>query len=256
MSDITLMQGDCLERMKEIADGSVDMVLCDLPYGTTENKWDCVIPFAPLWEQYHRVCKKNAAVVLFSQMPFTVDVVNSNRKEFRYEWIVEKDCPTGFLNAHKMPLKCHENVLIFYRALPTYNPQFLQGKPYMRLHEGKNASTNYGKEDTYTTVSDGKRYPKDMLYFNFPRVHWDNSADKFHPTQKPVALLEYLVRTYSNEGEPVLDNTMGSGSTGVACVNTGRSFIGIERDAGYFAIAEKRIADAKKEQAQMLFPAC
>lgn len=245
----SLKLGDCLELMKDIPTGSVDMVLCDLPYGTTQNKWDVCIPFEPLWEQYHRVCKKNAAVVLFSQIPFTVDCVNSNRKEFRYEWIWEKDNKTGFLNAKKMPLKVHENILIFYRALPTYNPQFTKGTPYKRSHFAKNASTNYNKKtDCITINEDGKRYPIDCVYFETPKALWGKNTGKYHPTQKPVALLEYLIKTYTNEGETVLDNTMGSGSTGVACVNTGRDFIGIEKDETYFDIAQKRIAEAEKER--------
>jgi len=184
---------------------------------------------------YRRIIKNNGAIVLFSQQPFTSTLVESNRKWFRYEWIWQKTYHSGHLNAKKMPLKAHENILVFYSALPTYNPQFGQGKPYCATYSTH--STNYGKQaDSVTTISDGRRYPKDVIKFGGERG--------LHPTQKPVSLIEYLIKTYSNEGETVLDNCMGSGSTGVACVNTGRDFIGIELDDNYFQIAEKRINDA------------
>ena len=228
--------GGCLELMKDIPDGSIDMILCDLPYGTTKNKWDSVIPFEPLWEQYNRVIKDNGAIVLFSQMPFTVDLVASNYKDFRYEWIWEKLSASGHLNANRMPMKKHENILVFYKKLPTYNPQFTEGKPYVATYSTH--SSNYGKQkDNITTINDGKRYPVDIIKFNNDRG--------LHPTQKPVELLEYLIKTYTNEGDTVLDNCMGSGSTGVACVNTGRNFIGIELDGGYFEIAKSRIEEAE-----------
>ena len=226
-------RGDCLELMKDIPDKSIDMILCDLPYGTTKNKWDSVIPFEPLWEQYNRIIKDNGAIVLFSQMPFTVDLVASNYKDFRYEWIWEKLSASGHLNANRMPMKKHENILVFYKKLPTYNPQFTEGKPYVAtcsIH-----SSNYGKQkDNITTINDGKRYPVDIIKFNNDRC--------LHPTQKPVALLEYLIKTYTNEGEIVLDNCMGSGSTCVACVNTNRHYIGFELDPQYYDIACKRLA--------------
>ena len=224
--------GDCLELMNDIPDGSIDMILCDLPYGTTKNKWDSVIPFEPLWEQYNRVIKDNGAIVLFSQMPFTVDLVASNYKDFRYEWIWEKLSASGHLNANRMPMKKHENILVFYKKLPTYNPQFTEGKPYVATYSTH--SSNYGKQkDNITTINDGKRYPVDIIKFNNDRG--------LHPTQKPVELLEYLIKTYTNEGEIVLDNCMGSGSTGVACMNTGRRCIGFELDKQYFDIASERL---------------
>ena len=233
---IDLKQGDCLELMKDIPDKSVDMILCDLPYGVTSNKWDSIIPFEPLWESYHRVIKDNGAIVLFSQMPFTVDLVASNYKDFRYEWIWEKLSASGHLNANRMPMKKHENILVFYKKLPTYNPQFTEGKPYVATYSTH--SSNYGKQkDNITTINDGKRYPVDIIKFNNDRG--------LHPTQKPVELLEYLIKTYTNEGDTVLDNCMGSGSTGVACVNTCRNFIGIELDGGYFEIAKSRIEEAE-----------
>ena len=238
------MQGDCLDLMQSIPDGSVDMVLCDLPYGVTRNRWDTVIPFEPLWEQYHRVCKRNAAVVLFGQMPFGARLIMSNPREFRYEWIYEKTNPSGFLNSHKMPMKAHENIMVFYRRLPDYHPIRREGfKPYVNRKPGlAPGSTNYRdfKRLAYSSP-DGTRFPVDVIRFSNPSWGRDTGA---HPTQKPVALLEYLIKTYTAEGETVLDNCMGSGSTGVAAVNTGRSFIGIELDGGYFDIAKRRIEEA------------
>lgn len=232
-----LKHGDCLELMKDIPDGSVDMILCDPPYGTTQNKWDCVIPLDSLWEQYNRIIKPNGCVALFAQCPFDKVLGCSNLKMLRYEWIWNKQRPTGFLNSKKMPMKQHETVLVFYKKLPTYNPQLTKGKPYTT--KNKAPSSNYNHFNTqHETVNDGWRYPIDIQCFA-PQTG-------LHPTQKPVALLEYLVKTYTNEGDTVLDNCMGSGSTGVACVNTGRRFIGIELDKGYFDIATARIEEAAK----------
>lgn len=232
---------DCLEGMKAIPDGSVDMVLCDLPYGTTRNKWDSVIPFEALWSQYERVCKPNAAIVLFSQMPFTANLVASRPELFRYEWIWEKRQGTGHLNAKKMPMKIHENVLVFYRSLPTYNPQWGKGDPYTATYSTH--SSNYGKQkDNITTVNDGRRYPTDII-----RVAKGAGDRHLHPTQKPVALCEYLIKTYTNPGEVVLDNCMGSGTTAVACIRTGRDYIGFELNPEYHAIAQQRIADTVDE---------
>ena len=230
---IDLRCGDCLEVMKDIPDESIDMILCDLPYGTTRNKWDSIIPLDKLWNEYERIIKDNGAIVLFSQMPFTAELTHSNLKLFKYEWIWEKDNGTGFLNAKKMPLKIHENILVFYKKLPTYNPQMRTGfKPY-KCKQGRH-STNYGLyEQGHITESNGERYPIDIIEFK--------KDSGLHPTQKPVALLEYLIKTYTNEGDVVLDNCMGSGSTGVACVNTNRDFIGIELDEKYFNIAKERI---------------
>ena len=228
--------GDCLELMKDIPDKSIDMILCDLPYGTTKNKWDSVIPFEPLWEQYNRIIKDNGAIVLFSQMPFTADLVASNYKDFRYEWIWEKLSASGHLNATRMPMKKHENILVFYKKLPTYNPQFTEGKPYVATCSTH--SSNYGKQKyNITTINDGKRYPVDIIKFNNDRG--------LHPTQKPVELLEYLIKTYTNEGEVVLDNCMGSGSTCVACINTNRHYIGFELDPQYYDIACKRLDEVE-----------
>ena len=235
---IDLRQGDCLEVMKDIPDKSIDMILCDLPYGTTKNKWDSVIDLNELWTGYERIIKDNGAIILFSQMPFTAELTHSNLKLFKYEWIWEKDNGTGFLNAKKMPLKIHENILVFYKKLPTYNPQMRTGfKPY-KCKQGRH-STNYGAyEQGHITESNGERYPIDIIEFK--------KDSGLHPTQKPVALLEYLIKTYTNEKETVLDNCMGSGSTGVACINTNRNFIGIELSEEYYNIAVRRINEAKQ----------
>lgn len=237
---IKLKCGDCLELMKNIPNKSIDMILCDLPYGTTQNKWDTVIPLNDLWNQYKRIIKDNGAIVLFSQPPFDKILACSNLKMFRYEWIWQKENSTGFLNAKKMPLKIHENILVFYKKLPTYNPQMRLGfKPY-RCKQGRH-TTNYGDyKRGHLTESNGERYPIDII--NFQR------EVSLHPTQKPVALLEYLIKTYTNESETVLDNCMGSGSTGVACVNTNRNFIGFELDENYFDIAKTRINNALEEK--------
>lgn len=242
MSELTLWQGDCLELMEDIPDKSVDMILCDLPYGTTRNKWDVRIDLNLLFESYKRMVKIGGVIALFSQQPFSADLIQANRKQFRYEWIWQKSQGTGHLNANKMPLKAHENILIFYDKLPTYNPQKTYGYPCYRVKHYK-GSTNYGKQDECETIcTDGSRFPIDILKF----TSVNNSTDKkLHPTQKPVPLLEYLIKTYTNEGETVLDNCMGSGSTGVACVNTNRNFIGIELDENYFQIAKNRIEETQ-----------
>lgn len=229
---IQLHHGCCLELMKSIPDGSVDMVLCDLPYGTTQNKWDSVIPLDAIWAAYKRVIKLNGAIVLTAAQPFTSALVMSNVKDFKYEWVWQKEAGTGLLNAKKQPLRDHESVLVFYEKQPTYNPQFTKGKPYVCKKGGE--TQNYNPSGTVTTVNEGTRCPKTVQFFQ-------RDKHKNHPTQKPVALMEYLIRTYTNEGDVVLDNTMGSGTTGVACINTNRSFIGIEKDDKYYEIARKRI---------------
>ena len=234
-----LMQGDCLELMKDIPDGSIDMILCDLPYGVTQCKWDACIQFAPLWAQYKRICKTNAAIVLFGAEPFTSLLITSNKKDYKYTLIWYKHYARGFLNAKKQPLRTTEQISVFYEKQCTYNPEMRIGK-----YRSKNNSIKqrgcYG-EYKATKYKNDKYYPTDILDF----VGVPNN-ELLHPTQKPVALLEYLIKTYTNEGETVLDNCMGSGSTGVACVNTGRDFIGIELDKGYFDIAKKRIEEASE----------
>lgn len=234
-----LYNGDCLEVMKIIEDNSVDMILCDLPYGTTQNKWDSVIPLTKLWQQYERIIKDNGAIVLTAQTPFDKLLGCSNLKLLKYEWIWEKEAGTGFLNAKKMPLKSHENVLVFYKNSPMYNPQMEVGLPYKCKKGG--GTTNYNKDskDNILTVNSGERYPKTILRFN-------RDKNKLHPTQKPVALFEYLIKTYTNENNLVLDNCMGSGTTGVACQRLNREFIGIELDETYFNIAKQRIERASE----------
>lgn len=249
-----LIYGDCLAEMKNIPDNSIDMVLCDLPYGTTRNKWDSIIDLNELWGLYKRITKQDAAIVLFAQTPFDKVLGCSNLEMLKYELIWEKEMGTGFLNANYAPLKSHENILVFskgsaaHNGVPMkYNPQKTKGKPYI-CSQGvmvNNYDTNHMIEGIITK-NNGERYPKSVLKFN-------RDKDKFHPTQKPVALLEYLIKTYSNEGDTILDNTMGSGSTGVACVNTNRNFIGIELNEEYFKIAEKRINDAIIEKETKLF---
>lgn len=219
--------------MRLIPSGSVDMVMADLPYGTTQNKWDSVIPLEPLWKEYKRICK--GAIVLTAAQPFTSILVCSNLDDFKYSWIWQKEAGTGLLNAKKQPLRDHECVLVFYQKQPVYNPQFTVGKPYTCKKGGE--TENYNPSGIVVTVNEGTRCPKTVQFFK-------RDKSKIHPTQKPVALMEYLIRTYTNPGMTVLDNTMGSGTTGVACVNTGRDFIGIERDKAYFDIAEKRIREA------------
>jgi len=236
--DINLLHGDCLELMQGIPDGSIDMILCDLPYGTTACKWDTIIPFEPLWEQYRRVIKDNGAVVLFGAEPFSSMLRMSNISWFKYDWVWEKTKPSGHLNAKKQPMRATEYVSIFYRKQCVYNPQGLIKGRYNnnRPSRGKKEKGKYvhGLEREIG-ISEYTGYPKNILKFSNP------NNKNVHPTQKPVALLEYLIKTYTNEGEVVLDNCMGSGSTGVACINTNRNFIGIELDDEYFEIAKKRI---------------
>lgn len=235
-----LYNGDCLEVMKQIPDHSIDMILCDLPYGTTKNTWDSIIPLDKLWQQYKRVVKNNGAIALFAQTPFDKVLGASNLDMLKYEWIWVKDNGTGFLNAKKMPLKIHENILVFYSSPPKYNPQMRTGfKPYSQK-SGK-ASSNYGSQIQVVTTNNGERYPIDVVKFS-------RDKGKFHPTQKQVELLEYLIKTYSDENEVILDNCMGSGSTGVACINTNRNFIGIELDEKYFNIAKNRIDESAKSK--------
>jgi DNA modification methylase len=233
-----LMYGDCLDRMKEIPVSSVDLILADLPYGTTACAWDNIIPLDPLWDHYWRVLKPSGVVALFGSEPFSSQLRMSQFEYYKYDWIWKKDNATGFVNAHKMPMKIHEIISIFYRNLPTYNPQKTDGKPYHVKEAYKTSqflgSNSSGSNIRNEIINDGDRFPLSFIEFTRDR-------HKIHPTQKPVSLLEYLVRTYTNEGDTVLDNVMGSGSTGVACKNANRSFIGIERDENYFHIAKKRI---------------
>lgn len=234
---IQLMLGDCLELMKEIPDGSVDMILCDLPYGTTQNKWDSVIPLEDLWAHYWRIAKQNAAIVLTAAQPFTSVLVTSQLARFRYDWTWRKEKGTGHLNAKRMPMRDKEDILVFYRDQPLYMPQMVAGVPFGNKR-GRN-TPSYGEHGAVNNENGGTRYPKQVLEYRTV------GRGGLHPTQKPVALMEYLVRTYTNPGDTVLDNTMGSGTTGVACVRSGRKFIGIEQDQAYFDGACSRIAAAE-----------
>ena len=249
---VRLMLGDCLERMKEIEDKSIDMVLCDLPYGTTQCKWDSVIPFDKLWEQYNRIIKDNGAIVLFGIQPFTSALVMSNPKLFSHSWVWHKSKATNYVQARKKPMKYHEDIVVFSKKQHTYNPQMRTGfKPYLKKrrenYDKDNAIFKDTREDGSVSKSDGQRFPSTVIEFANP------NQKSLHPTQKPVDLLEYLIKTYTNEGETVLDNCMGSGSTGVACVNTNRKFIGIEMDENYFNIACDRIDGAIREKELDLF---
>lgn len=230
---ITLYNNDCLKILPTLSDHSVDMILADLPFGTTKNQWDHIIPMDQLWEQYKRLLKVGGVVALFGDEPFSSKLRLSNPKWYRYDWYWTKNKATGFLNANRMPLKRVETISIFYPKLPLYNPQKEIGyKPYTSMTGFK--TKNYGKFKNIETVNDGSRYPTNVLTFN-------KVSKTIHPTQKPVDLLEYLIKTYTNEGMTVLDNVMGSGSTGVACKNLNRNFIGIEKDPDYFKLAKERL---------------
>ena len=229
-----LLNGDCLELMKGISDNSVDMVLCDLPYGTTACKWDIIIPFEELWNQYNRIIKDNGAIVLFSAQPFTTRLINSNLKNFKYCWYWKKNNVTGGIFCKYQPMRCIEDICVFYKKMPTYNPQGLKKLDKNIMHIPKENEVYKKKKNPSVQTHTG--YPKHLLEFT------NNATNKrYHPTQKPVELLEYLIKTYTNEGDIVLDNCMGSGSTGVACWNTKRRFIGIELNEKYFNIAKNRI---------------
>ena len=238
---IELIQGDCLREMQNIPDNSIDCIITDPPYGTTACKWDSVIDFELMWEQLNRIIKPNGAIVLFGTEPFSSKLRLSNLRMYKYDWVYVKSQAQNFLNAKKQPLRNNECISLFYKKQPMYNPQMRTGRPYT-ARQGKSSNSISADENVlnggYITVNDGSRYPLSVL----EKVSQENGL---HPTQKPVALLEYLIKTYTNEGETVLDFTMGSGSTGVACVNTNRNFIGIELDEKYFEIAKKRIEDAR-----------
>jgi site-specific DNA-methyltransferase (adenine-specific) len=241
-----IIQGDCLEVMKEIDDKSIDMILADLPYGTTACKWDTIIPFEPLWEQYKRIIKDNGAIVLTASQPFTSALVMSNIKWFKYEWIWEKEQGSNFTTVNHQPFKAHENILVFSSGKITYNPignymkynpQKTKGKPYFIKRSGKmtqNLATGANQELTSTNNETGDRHPLSYIYFQ-------RDIPKIHPTQKPVALFEYLIKTYTNEGDLVLDNCAGGGTTGVACKNLNRNYILIEKEPEYIEIIKKRL---------------
>lgn len=237
VSRSTFYQGDCLIEMDKIAEESVDAIIADLPFGTTQNKWDSVLPLDKLWVQYKRILKANGCVVLFGNQPFTTDLIYSNKQWFKYEIIWDKGRASGHLNAKIMPLRKHDNILVFAKKKTTYNPQFTEGVAYTRTSKSETCRGNYGKHNDSTIENDGYRYPTSIFYEPIGK-----QQNKIHPTQKPIGLLEMLVKTYTNEGDTVLDNTMGSGTTGVACKKTGRHFIGIEKDEKYFEIAVSRVS--------------
>ena len=241
MENISLLQGDCLELMKEIPDKSVDMILCDLPFGMTKASWDIPLPLDVLWNEYERIIKDNGAICLFAIEPFASKLRLSNLKIYKYDWVWDKVKSTGFLNAKKQPLRCHEVICVFYKKQCKYNPQKTQGhakKSAKRTQMGTSLYNPGNKEIVYEST---ERYPRSIQVFSS-----DVQKSALHPTQKPVALLEYLIKTYTDEGELVLDNCMGSGSTGAACVNTARRFIGMEKDEQYFEIAKNRIQNMLK----------
>jgi DNA modification methylase len=244
---IQLWKGDCLELMKNIPDKSIDAIICDLPYGTTKCKWDSVIDLDLLWKQYCRIIKDNGAILLFAQTPFDKILGASNLPMLKYEWIWEKTTATGHLNAKKMPMKAHENVLVFYKKPPLYNAQKTDGheRKVSKAEHKVNCieSDVYNKGQKLTTYDSTERYPRSVLKFKT-----DKQKEALHSTQKPVSLIEYLIKTYTNEGETVLDNTMGSGTTGIACINTNRKFIGIEKDENYFNISSERINNHTNQQ--------
>jgi DNA modification methylase len=233
-----LIHGDCLEKMKDIPDKSIDMILCDLPYGTTACKWDVIIPFEPLWEQYKRIIKDRGAIVLFGSEPFSSYLRMSNIKDYKYDWKWDKVRGSNFATVKIRPFNSFEDIMVFYKNQPTYNPQMEEGKPYTQKqgYVGEAKQTGLHRKEVIT-VNNGERYPLSIIRFS--------KEQGLHPTQKPVALLEYLIKTYTLEGETVLDNTMGSGSIGVACINTKRNFVGIEKDDKYFEIAKKRIEEVQ-----------
>ena len=240
-----LLHGDCLERMKEIPDGSVDFILTDIPYGTTNCSWDSVIPFDLMWEQLKRIVKHNGVIALFGAEPFSSKLRCSNLKMFKYDWVWDKSKISGFLNAKKQPLRSHEMISVFYKKQPIYNPQMTQGKPYDKgIRTPQTDDDVYGKyKQSHGKNDSGLRYPRSVQYFRTAE-----SEGGFHKTQKPVALLEYLINTYTTENETVLDFTFGSCSTGIACLNTNRKFIGIELDDNYFDIGAERMRNHIKNE--------
>jgi DNA modification methylase len=243
--NIQLHHADCLVRMRDIASASIDLILADLPYGTTRCKWDSIIPLAPMWEQYRRIIKPHGAIVLTACQPFTSALVMSNPEWFLYDWVWEKGAATGHLNAKRAPMRAHESVLVFSPGRPTYNPQMTHGHKRKTATKRRDDTALYGKQDFEALPYDStSRYPRSVQFFSS-----DKQRSRLHPTQKPLALMEYLVRTYSNTGETVLDNAMGSGTTGLACFNTGRIFIGIENDIDMFAIAQQRLGQEQERKA-------
>ncbi|MFI5218238.1 MAG: DNA-methyltransferase [Bacteroidia bacterium] len=250
-----VIQGDCLEVMKEFPDKSIDMILCDLPYGHTQNKWDSIIDLKKLWEQYERIIKANGAIVLTAHELFTAKLIMSNEKLFKYKIIWIKSKPTNFLNAKKQPLRKHEDVCIFYKNQPTYNPQMSFGEPYDKGIRKDQYSGNYGDFKPRHVKSNGERYPNDVVYFEEQNINdfiyiktAESEGEVLHPTQKPIKLGQYLIKTFTNEGDIVLDNASGSGSFLVAAALEGRKYIGIELNEGTFLFKKKKIDYVKHSE--------
>ncbi len=244
IESVTLHNADCFDIFPTIADGCVDLVCADIPYGTTQCRWDSMLDLSLMWEQLYRIAKPTAAIVLFSAQPFTSVLVASNLRHWRSEWIWEKGNATGFLNAKKQPLRAHENIEVFYRRQPTYNPQMTDGHIRKTSKRKTVNSECYGKALSLTEYDSTKRYPRDVQFFSS-----DKQTGNFHPTQKPLSLVKYIIETYSNRGDVVLDFTMGSGTAGIACQQTDRSFIGIEKEQDIFEVACMRIGISRKERA-------
>lgn len=247
MLDInTIYHGDCLELMRDIPDASIDMILCDLPYGTTQNKWDTVLPLPVLWNQYIRIIKENGVIVLPASQPFTSTLVNSNLQWFKYSIVWDKCLATGFLNAKKQPLRVAEDILVFYKKQPTYNPQFFfkKDKRKMKGMSIKPHSENYGSQKNYTSEADDNMcYP--LTIISIPQIRGNGKEKLPHPTQKPIALFEYFIKTYTNEGDTVLDNCVGSGTTAIACLRTNRNYVCMEKEEKYYELTLNRIEDER-----------
>lgn len=238
MSNSKIILGDTIQEMSKLPDKSIDMILCDLPYGTTQCKWDTVIPFSDLWLQYERIIKTNGAIVLTACQPFTANLVMSNPKLFRYSLVWEKSKSTGYLNSKKMPMRSHEDILVFYKNLPTYNPQMVEGIPYDKgvAHRPTEVYREQ-KGEIHVKNDTGLRYPRSVQYFKTA----ESEGKVYHPTQKPIKLMEWLIKTYTNENELILDNCIGAGTTAIAAIRTNRQYIGIEIDENYYNITQKRI---------------
>lgn len=244
MAEVTLRNADCFDVFPQFEDGTVDLVCADIPYGTTQCRWDSVLDLQVMWHELYRIVKPTAAIVLFSAQPFTSVLVASNLRDWRSEWVWEKGNATGFLNAKKQPLRAHENIEVFYRRQPTYNPQMTDGHTRKTSKRKTVNSECYGKALSLTEYDSTQRYPRDVQFFSS-----DKQTGNYHPTQKPLALVQYLIETYSNPGDTVLDFTMGSGTAGVACQQTGRNFVGIEKDATIFQTACQRMGIKQKDAA-------
>ena len=242
-----VIEGDCIEVMRHLPDDCIDMVLCDLPYGTTQNKWDSIVPLDKLWAEYKRIVKPNGAIVLTSQGLFTAMLIMSQPKMFKYKWVWEKSKPTNFLNAKKQPLRKHEDVCVFYQRQPVYNPQMTEGEPYDKGVRKNQLSGSYGDFQPVHVHSDGKRYPTDVVYFKTA----ESEGEVIHATQKPVELGRYFVKTYSKPGDLILDNTSGSGSFLVAALMEGRNFIGIEKNADSELFKNEKIDYIQKNKERL-----